>query len=258
MPSFIEVRDLGKKFNSTWIIKNLNLSFDEGEIAIIQGSSGIGKSTFLRCLCYLTPFEKGRVRVGSIEIEAGMNERKHHQTILALRQQLGFVFQSFNLFGHLTVLQNITIGPIKVWGVTPHKAEREAKALLRRVGLKNKAEEHPRSLSGGQQQRVAIARALALRPKGILFDEPTSNLDPAMKQEIVEVIEDFANDGLTMLIVTHEPAFLRRVATRLIEFGSQCSVVSENALPKLLLPASPPADNQNPDALAALTVSSPN
>ncbi|MBI4669913.1 MAG: amino acid ABC transporter ATP-binding protein [Elusimicrobia bacterium] len=238
---FIEIKNLSKRFNSNWIIKNLSLTINEGEIVVVQGPSGIGKSTLLRCLTYLTPFEKGYIRVGSLQLEAGMDDRKHHGTILGVRQQLGFVFQSFNLFPHLSVIDNLTIGPIKVLGQTRERARKRAMALLRRIGLKHKADEYPMALSGGQQQRVAIGRALALRPKGILFDEPTSNLDPVMKGEIVDVMEDFAQDGLTMIIVTHEPAVIERMAARIVEFGPHCSIVSERILPKLLFntPESP-------------------
>ncbi|MBI2070754.1 MAG: amino acid ABC transporter ATP-binding protein [Elusimicrobia bacterium] len=231
--NFIEVRGLWKRFADHWVIKNLSLSIDEGEIVVIQGASGVGKSTFLRCLTYLEPFDKGCVRVGPLALEAGMDENKHHQTILGVRQQLGFVFQNFNLFPHLTVLENLTIGPVRVLGQSNQKAKREAAALLKRVGLKHKADEYPKSLSGGQQQRVAIARALAMRPKGVLFDEPTSSLDPAMKGEIVEVMEDFAQDGLTMVIVTHEPDVVERVTTRAIEFGPNCSIIAEKTQPPI-------------------------
>ncbi len=224
---FIEVTHLSKRFKDNWVIKNLNLAIEEKEIVILQGPSGVGKSTFLRCLSHLTTFEEGQIRVGPVELYGGMREGKNKQTILEVHKQLGFVFQSFNLFPHLTVLENIAIGPIKVLGQPQDKVLKEAMSLLRRVKLEHKAHEYPSSLSGGQQQRVGIARALALHPKGVLFDEPTSSLDPSMKREIVDVIEDFADDGLTMLIVSHEISFFKRIATRVIEFGPYCKIVSD-------------------------------
>jgi ABC-type polar amino acid transport system ATPase subunit len=231
----IKVEGLSKYFKDHAVIQDLTLSVEEGEIVVFQGPSGVGKSTFLRCLTYLEPFQKGVVRVGDILIHPGMDERKERRTLQSLHQQLGFVFQFFNLFPHLTVLENLTLGPMKVLGREPETARKEALGLLTRVGLESKAGAYPRSLSGGQQQRVGIARALAMNPKAILFDEPTSSLDPEMKEEIVEVMEDFAQDGLTMLIVTHEPAFVERIATRVIKFGPCCSVVSDQktrVLPK--------------------------
>jgi len=227
MRPFIEISRLTKRFGDHVVIEDLSLSLQAGDIAIVQGPSGIGKSTLLRCLTYLEPFQAGHVRVGEVRLDAGMDERRHRATIRELRQRLGFVFQFFNLFPHLTVLENLTLGPVKVLGSPVEQAEEEALALLRRVGLEQKAHSRPAALSGGQQQRVGIARALAMRPRGVLFDEPTSSLDPAMKQEIVDVIEDFVSDGLTMVIVTHEPAFAERIATRVITLGPRCAVVSD-------------------------------
>lgn len=224
----IRVDGLTKYFKGHLIIDNLSLRIDEGEIVVFQGPSGVGKSTFLRCLTYLEPFQKGVVEVGDRRLEAGMDERKNHAVIQAVREQLGFVFQFFNLFPHLTVLDNLMLAPMRVLKRPMEEARQEALALLRRVGLESKAALHPAALSGGQQQRVGIARALAMRPKAILMDEPTSSLDPGMKQEIVEVIEGFAQDGLTMLIVTHEPHVIGRIATRIVEFGPHCRIVSDN------------------------------
>ena len=146
--------------------------------------------------------------------------------ILPLRKQMGYVFQFFNLFPHLTVLQNLTIGPIQVLKQPEEQAKgKSAARLLKRVGLEEKADQHPGALSGGQQQRVAIARALAMQPRAILFDEPTSSLDPEMKKEIIQVIEEFRKDRLTMLIVTHEPEFVKRIATRIVTFGQHCRIL---------------------------------
>jgi polar amino acid transport system ATP-binding protein len=156
-----------------------------------------------------------------------MDVRRERLTIRKIRQQIGFVFQFFNLFPHLTVLDNISIGPLKVLKRPAGEVREEAMQLLRRVGLEQKAGAYPHSLSGGQRQRVGIARALAMHPKVILFDEPTSSLDPEMKEEIVQVMEGCAKDGLTMLIVTHEPAFIERIATRLVRFGTYCKIESD-------------------------------
>jgi len=221
----IETRNLTKRFGVHTIIENLSLRIEQGERVIFQGPSGIGKSTFLRCLTYLEPFQEGLVHVGDITVTAGMDEDRHHDKIVALRQQLGFVFQFFNLFPHLTVLENLTLAPIKVLGYSVEEARSQAAALLKRVDLEAKASLYPHALSGGQQQRVGIARALAMKPKALLLDEPTSSLDPTMKGEIVGVLEEFAKEGLTMLIVTHEPTIVHRLATRHITFGPGCKVL---------------------------------
>lgn len=228
MPPFIEISGLTKRFGDHVVVEDLSLSLESGEVAILQGPSGVGKSTLLRCLTYLEPFQAGSVRVGELRLEAGMDERHHRDAIRNVRERLGFVFQFFNLFPHLSVLENLTLGPVKVLGWTPERAEAEAMALLQRVGLKEKARARPAALSGGQQQRVGIARALAMRPQGVLFDEPTSSLDPDMKREIIDVIEDFAGDHkLTMVIVTHEPAFAERIATRTVKLGPRCAILSD-------------------------------
>jgi len=221
MPSFIEIRNLTKRYGDHLVLDNLSLDIEEGEIVIFQGPSGIGKSTLLRCLTYLEPFQKGTLQVGGVQIRAGMDEERDHAAILALREQLGYVFQFFNLFPHLTVLENLTIGPIKVLEIPEEQARDEARRLLKRVGLDHKEGAYPAALSGGQQQRVAIVRALAMQPRAILFDEPTASLDPEMKREMIQVIDEFRKDRLTMLIVTHEPDFAKRIATRVMTFGSQ-------------------------------------
>lgn len=223
----INVENLTKFYKEHLIIDDLTVSVDEGEIVVFQGPSGIGKSTFLRCLTYLEPFQEGTISVGNLQIHAGMNTHKENLKIQLLREQLGFVFQFFNLFPHLTVLENLTLSPVKVLKLSPGEVIEESMHLLKRVGLEQKADVYPASLSGGQRQRIAIARALAMHPKAMLFDEPTSSLDPEMKGEIVEVIEDFANDGLTMLIVTHEPAFIEKIATRIIKFGKFCKILED-------------------------------
>jgi ABC-type polar amino acid transport system ATPase subunit len=223
----IDVQNLTKSFGEHVVIDDLSLRVEEGEVVVLQGPSGVGKSTFLRCLTCLEHFQKGLVRVGDISIEAGLDVRRHRDTIRHLREQVGFVFQFFNLFPHLTILENLMLGPVRVQKRFPAEVEKEARALLERVGLSSKAAAHPSALSGGQKQRVGIARALAMRPRAVLFDEPTSALDPEMKNDVVDVIADFAKDGLTLLIVTHEPAVVERVATRVVRFGPACRVISD-------------------------------
>ncbi len=227
MPLSIKVENLSKHYGDQLVIDRLNLEITEGEVVVFKGPSGVGKSTFLRCLTYLEPFQNGAVRIGDLRIQANMDTRKERLKIKTLRQELGFVFQFFNLFPHLTVLENVMLGPLKVRGENPEKARYEAMSLLKRTGLEHKANAYPLALSGGQQQRVGITRALAMHPKAILFDEPTSSLDPEMKEEIVQVIQDFAKDGLTMLIVTHEPAVIEWIATRVIKLGPQCVIQSD-------------------------------
>lgn len=228
----IDVAGLTKVFGDHTVIQDLSLKVEEGEIVVFKGPSGVGKSTFLRCLTYLEPFQQGVIRVGPWSLHAGMDLRREAKTITMIREQLGFVFQFFNLFPHLTVLQNLTLGPVKVLGLPVEQAEEEGMSLLKRVGLAEKALLHPHALSGGQKQRVGIARALAMKPKAVLFDEPTSSLDPEMKGEIVEVMEDFADDGLTMLVVTHEPQVMEKIATRVVRFGPRCAVLSDEPGPR--------------------------
>lgn len=223
----IDVARLTKSFGDHTVIDDLSLRVEEGEVVVLQGPSGVGKSTFLRCVTCLEPFQKGTVRVGDIAIEAGLDLHRHRDVVRRLREQVGFVFQFFNLFPHLTILENLTLGPVHVQKRDPAEAEREARVLLERVGLGAKAAAHPHSLSGGQKQRVGIARALAMRPRAVLFDEPTSALDPDMKNDVVDVIADFAKDGLTLLIVTHEPTVVERVATRVVRFGPACRVLND-------------------------------
>ena len=228
MPLFIEVKGLSKSFGDHTVIRDLNLEIQEGEVVVFQGASGIGKSTFLRCLTYLETFQAGRVHVGGLQFYANMDVHAERESIRALRLQLGFVFQFFNLFPHLTVLQNLTLAPVQVLQKSQLEADEEALNLLKRVGLVEKAHAYPSSLSGGQSQRVAIARALAMHPKAILLDEPTSSLDPEMKQGIVDLIETLTKDGLTTVIVTHEPAVIERIATRVVKFGPECTILADD------------------------------
>ena len=232
MPLFIEVKGLSKSFGDHTVIRNLNLEIEAGEVVVFQGASGIGKSTFLRCLTYLETFQAGRVHVGGLQFYANMDVHAERESIRTLRMQLGFVFQFFNLFPHLTVLQNLTLAPVQVLQKSQAEADEEALNLLKRVGLVEKAHAYPSSLSGGQSQRVAIARALAMHPKAMLLDEPTSSLDPEMKQGIVDVIEGLTQDGLTTVIVTHEPAVIERIATRVIRFGPECTILADDKRPR--------------------------
>ncbi len=227
MTPLIDVRHLTKRFGSTTIVSDINLQVAAGERVILQGPSGVGKSTFLRCLTYLEPFQEGEIQVGGLTLKPGMDEQKDHALMVAIRQQLGFVFQFFNLFPHLTVIDNLTLVPVKVLGHKPEEARKVAEDLLLRVGLTDKAGVLPPALSGGQQQRVGIARALAMHPTALLLDEPTSALDPEMKDEIVTVLHEFSKDGLTLLMVTHEPAVIQRIATRIVQFGPRCQILSD-------------------------------
>jgi polar amino acid transport system ATP-binding protein len=208
----IEVRDLVKRHGPLEVLRGIDMSVVQGQVAAIIGPSGGGKSTFLRCLNGLEQFEAGTVSIGGLEIRVDMPPKARAQVLRQVCRQVGMVFQSFNLFPHRNVLQNVTEAPIHVLRLDPHHAEERARRLLERVGLGDKLGARPRQLSGGQQQRVAIARALAMEPRAILFDEPTSALDPRMTAEVLAVMSDLAHDGLTMVVVTHAMRFARHVA----------------------------------------------
>ncbi|SHO60479.1 cystine transport system ATP-binding protein [Pseudoxanthobacter soli DSM 19599] len=214
--SMIEVKKLSKRFGDTEVLKRIDLSVDEGEVVAIVGPSGSGKTTLLRCLnCLETP-SGGTIRVGDIVIDADRPLKAQKALVRALRLEVGFVFQNFNLFPHRTALENIIEGPVIVKKENRAAAIERARALLARVGLSDKADAYPSRLSGGQQQRVAIARALAMEPDVILFDEPTSALDPELVGEVLATIRDLAAERRTMLIVTHEMSFARDVADRTV------------------------------------------
>ncbi|MDT2831039.1 amino acid ABC transporter ATP-binding protein [Vagococcus carniphilus] len=206
----INIKELTKTFDKNEVLKGIDLTINQGEVVVVIGPSGSGKSTFLRCLNLLE-----EPTSGDIEFE-GVNLVDKKTDINQLRQKMGMVFQSFNLFPHKTVLDNLTISPIKVKGESPESASKKALELLDRVGLKDKASSFPSQLSGGQQQRVAIARALAMNPDVMLFDEPTSALDPEMVGEVLAVMKDLAKEGMTMVVVTHEMGFAKEVADRVI------------------------------------------
>jgi polar amino acid transport system ATP-binding protein len=206
----IEFRDVNKWFGALHVLKSINLQISVGEVVVVCGPSGSGKSTLIRCVNRLESIQSGEITVdGQSLSDPKLDTSK-------LRTKVGMVFQSFNLYPHMTVLQNITLAPTHVKRLATAEAERTATELLDRVGIPDKAEVYPANLSGGQQQRVAIARALAMKPKIMLFDEPTSALDPEMINEVLEVMTDLARDGMTMVVVTHEMGFARRVAHRVV------------------------------------------
>lgn len=210
--SMIEAQRLVKRHGSLEVLRGVDLAVDQGEVAVIIGPSGGGKSTFLRCLNGLERFQGGRVTVNGIAIDADTPLSARTTTLRRVCREVGMVFQGFNLFPHLSVLRNVIEAPVCVLGLSPDAAEARATALLDRVGLLDKRDAMPRELSGGQQQRVAIARALAMEPLAMLFDEPTSALDPRSTGEVLAVMTDLARDGLTMIVVTHAMRFARQVA----------------------------------------------
>lgn len=205
----IQMVDVVKSFGSNTVLKGVNLSVAQGEVVVIIGPSGSGKSTILRCMNYLEQPTSGDVIVDGMNLNRKENINK-------VRTEVGMVFQRFNLFPHMTVLENIILAPKKVRGISVDEAKERAMELLKKVGLADKADAYPEQLSGGQQQRVAIARALAMRPKALLFDEPTSALDPEMVHEVLDVMKELADEGMTMVVVTHEMGFAKEVATRVL------------------------------------------
>tara|TARA_B100001287_G_scaffold265442_1_gene258340 strand:+ start:31 stop:759 length:729 start_codon:yes stop_codon:yes gene_type:complete len=210
--SIIQVKDVKKWFGDFQALKGISMDVAEGEVLVIAGPSGSGKSTFIRCINRLEQHQEGQIVVDGIELT---NDLKN---IEAIRSEVGMVFQSFNLFPHLTVMQNITLAQIWVRKKNRSEAEEKAMELLERVGIPEQAQKFPGQLSGGQQQRVAIARALAMEPKIMLFDEPTSALDPEMIKEVLDVMKELAKSGMTMIVVTHEMGFAKEVADRVMLF----------------------------------------
>ncbi len=219
-PAIVIAQSVEKNFGSLAVLKGVDLTVRKGEVVVIVGASGSGKTTFIRCINHLEKIDSGRITVngqliGYVEKNGRLVEDRE-SNIARQRREIGMVFQLFNLFPHLTALGNIIEAPIHVRGDTREEAERIGRALLARVGLSEKENVFPAQLSGGQQQRVAIARALAMRPALMLFDEPTSALDPEMIGEVLEVMKELARDGMTMIVVTHEMGFAREVANRVI------------------------------------------
>ncbi len=206
----VSVKNLKKSFGKLEVLKNIDMEIEEGEVVVLLGPSGSGKSTFLRCLNRLEEITAGEVIVDGIHVDDKKTD------INKLRENIGMVFQHFNLFPHMTVLENIMLAPVELKKMTKEEAKEKGMALLKRVGLDSKADVYPPQLSGGQKQRVAIARALAMNPDIMLFDEPTSALDPEMVGEVLNVMKELAADGMTMVVVTHEIGFAREVASRVV------------------------------------------
>lgn len=217
----IELKNINKYFGKLHVLKDISLSVDRGEVVVIIGPSGSGKSTLCRTINRLETIDSGEIIID------GVTMPEEGRKLAEIRAQVGMVFQSFNLFAHKNILENVTIGPIDVLHKPKKEAQEEAMKLLQRVGVESQAFKVPAQLSGGQQQRVAIARALAMHPKAILFDEPTSALDPEMIGEVLEVMTELAKEGMTMLIVTHEMNFARQVANRII-FMDSGRIIEEN------------------------------
>lgn len=220
-PGLVVLDGVNKHFGDLHALKDINLSIAKGEVVVVIGPSGSGKSTLCRAINRLETIDGGTISLD------GQPLPQEGKALAALRAEVGMVFQSFNLFAHKTILENVTLGPIKVRGQDKAEAEKRARELLERVGVGNQAEKYPAQLSGGQQQRVAIARALAMDPKVMLFDEPTSALDPEMIKEVLDVMVDLAQRGMTMVVVTHEMGFARTAANRVV-FMADGAIVEEN------------------------------
>jgi len=221
MSPALKISNVQKSFGSNHVLKGVDLTANEGDVISVIGSSGSGKSTLLRCINFLEIPDHAEIVLGDIELHITEHNRgsfvqKEQRRIEALRTRLGMVFQSFNLWSHLSVLGNVTEGPVRVLGQNRKDAEEQALELLRKVGIEEKHASYPSQLSGGQQQRVAIARALAMKPRVLLFDEPTSALDPELVGEVLKVMHDLAREGRTMIVVTHEMGFAREVSNHTI------------------------------------------
>jgi len=206
----ISFKNVNKWFGDLHVLNNINLEVAKGEVVVVCGPSGSGKSTLIRCINRLEPIQEGELIVDGMKV----HDKKTNMT--ALRAEIGFIFQQFNLYPHMTALENVTLAPMKVRKVKKSEAYELGEKILDRVGLGDRVKNHPAQLSGGQQQRVAIARGLCMRPKIMLFDEPTSALDPEMINEVLDVMRDLAQEGMTMMVVTHEMGFAREVANRVV------------------------------------------
>lgn len=222
MAPIIELRHVDKHFGDLHVLKDVSLSVGKGEVVVVIGPSGSGKSTLCRAINRLETIDSGEILI------EGKPLPQEGRELAAMRAELGMVFQSFNLFAHMSILQNVTLGPVEVLGLSKAEAEQRAMGLLDRVGVASQANKVPAQLSGGQQQRVAIARSLAMHPKAMLFDEPTSALDPEMINEVLDVMVDLARQGMTMIVVTHEMNFARRVADRVV-FMADGAIEEEGA-----------------------------
>ncbi|WP_283134775.1 amino acid ABC transporter ATP-binding protein [Rhizohabitans arisaemae] len=219
--ALVVLDNVNKYYGNLHVLRNINLGIERGEVVVVIGPSGGGKSTLCRTVNRLESIDSGTITFEGRPLPA------EGKGLARLRSEVGMVFQSFNLFAHKTILENVTLGPIKVRGIPPKDAEKRGLELLERVGIAAQAHKHPAQLSGGQQQRAAIARALAMNPKMILFDEPTSALDPEMVQEVLDVMIELAGEGMTMMVVTHEMGFARRAANRVV-FMAEGQIVEEN------------------------------
>lgn len=222
----VEVRDVHKSYGALEVLKGINLSVERGQIIAIIGPSGSGKSTLLRSINHLETVDSGQILLDGVQVNQSLSGRSFERHINAVRQQMGMVFQHFNLFPHLNVMENITLGPIKLKGKSKQEAQELAVSLLKKVGLADKASMYPSRLSGGQKQRVAIARALAMQPKVMLFEEATSALDPELVEEVNQVMKQLAQEHMTMLIVTHEMRFAAEVSDKVL-FMDKGVVVEE-------------------------------
>lgn len=229
----VEVRDVHKAYGALEVLKGIDLSVQRGQIIAIIGPSGSGKSTLLRSINHLETVNSGEILLDGVQVNQPLTGRAFERHINAVRQQMGMVFQHFNLFPHLTVMENITLGPIKLKGKSRAEAQELANSLLGKVGLDDKAPMYPSRLSGGQKQRVAIARALAMQPKVMLFDEATSALDPELVEEVNQVMKQLAQEHMTMLIVTHEMRFAAEVADKVLFMDR--GVVVEEGTPDVIL-----------------------
>ncbi|MDQ0246773.1 ABC-type polar amino acid transport system ATPase subunit [Bacillus fengqiuensis] len=225
--AIIQIENLHKNFDKLEVLKGINLTINKGEVVALIGASGSGKSTLLRCLNRLETISDGKIVIDNIVMDDSV------KNISKIRQEVGMVFQQFNLFPHMTVLQNVMVAPIQVLKRTKEEVEQEAIALLEKVGLADKKDVYPKKLSGGQQQRVAIARALAMKPKIMLFDEPTSALDPELVGEVLQVMKQLAQEGMTMVVVTHEMGFAQEVADRVVFMHN--GKIEEQGDPKVVL-----------------------
>ncbi|MBP8138160.1 MAG: amino acid ABC transporter ATP-binding protein [Alicycliphilus sp.] len=214
--AYIVCRDVRKRFGEHEVLKGVSTEFQTGQVTVIIGASGSGKSTLLRAINRLEPHDSGSITIDGVEVS------DDQRTLQKQRSEVGMVFQQFNLFGHLSVLDNVTLAPRRIRRTPRAAANEQAMVLLKRVGMQDHAHKYPWQLSGGQQQRVAIARALAMQPKVMLFDEPTSALDPEMVQEVLDVMRELARGGMTMIVVTHEMGFAREVADRVMFFDQGC------------------------------------
>ena len=232
-PRMVEFKGVSKRFGSTTVLDGVDLCVEQGEVVVLIGPSGSGKSTLLRCINALEQIDGGELRVDGISVRGNASQ------VREIRREAGMVFQQFNLFPQMTALENVAFGPRQVRGMGRAEARAQAQALLAKVGLAERVNHYPSELSGGQQQRVAIARALAVRPKLMRFDEPTSAIDPELRQEVLRVMQSLAEEGMTMVVVTHEMAFARKVGTRLIFMEGGRIAVDGNPAQLLEAPDNP-------------------